>query len=101
MVSKKHKIVWSSFAIKDFRKAIQYISKDSKANSVKVRKDIYKAVGELYENPTRYPAVKYRVDNDTNYRAFELHHFRISYLITDSEIQIIRFRHTGRQPVGY
>lgn len=36
--------------------------------------------------------------NNGNYRAYELYSYRISYKITSTEIQILRIRHTSRNP---
>ena len=44
---------------------------------------------------------KYKLNNNGLYRAFELHHLRITYYITPDKIRILRVRHTSREPKNY
>ena len=44
---------------------------------------------------------KYRSNNNGNYRAYELHHFRIAYFIAEEHIRIVRIRHTSMEPKDY
>ncbi|AXY78552.1 hypothetical protein D3H65_07670 [Paraflavitalea soli] len=51
--------------------------------------------------PEIHPPDKYKVKNNKNFRAFELHRFRISYLVKEKEIIIARIRHTSQRPLKY
>jgi hypothetical protein len=44
---------------------------------------------------------KFKVNNKGEFRAFELHRFRVSYLIKKDEIIIARIRHTSQEPLYY
>ncbi|NTS39691.1 type II toxin-antitoxin system RelE/ParE family toxin [Flavisolibacter sp. BT320] len=48
-----------------------------------------------------YPPDKWKEKNQKQFRAFELHRFRISYKVTNDEIIIARFRHASQQPESY
>jgi plasmid stabilization system protein ParE len=97
----KSKITWSKTSLNQFAKAIKYIHKQSVQNAEKVRLDIVEKISSLSANPEFYPPDKYKKINDGSYRAFEIHHYRISYRILPSEIMIVRFRHVKRQAVKY
>lgn len=48
-----------------------------------------------------HPLDKYKINNNGNYRAFELHRYRISYLVKENEVVIVRIRHTSQQTEEY
>jgi len=90
--------VWSNRAKAELHKAYLYILLDSLQNAEMVRDDIIDATINLCQNPEKYPADKFKKDNDGTWRAFELHHYRISYKITQNEIRVVRMRHTSKNP---
>jgi plasmid stabilization system protein ParE len=95
------KISWDSQALQQFNAAINYIVRDSLQGAEKVRQDILKKIDHLQTHPTLYHPDKYKKDNDGNFRAFELHHYRVSYYVSSVEIRILRVRHTGMEPKEY
>ncbi len=97
----KRKIIWDTHAKEYLKRSLQYIKQDSPQNAEIVKDEIKSLIRKIPDQPERYPADKYRVNNTGNYRAFELYHFRISYFINDTEIRIIRIRHTKEKPQGY
>lgn len=101
MVDKPLPIIWDKEAISYLKAAIKFIHKDSPQNALLVKEKVLSAVSQIPENPVRYPADKYRVDNDGNYRAFEIYRFRIAYFIEIDRIRIIRVRHTSQEPLDY
>lgn len=82
-------------------KAYRYILLDSYQNAEKVKADILASTRKLVANPEMHPPDKYRKSNDGSYRAFELHHYRIAYRVTEKEIIITRVRHTSMEPKQY
>ena len=56
---------------------------------------------ELPENPEKHTLDKFKKDNDGTWRAFEKHHYRISYRIIKNQIRIVRMRHTRKSPLTY
>jgi plasmid stabilization system protein ParE len=95
------KISWDKAALVQFAAAIKYIEKDSLQNAEKVRQDILEKISQLLVHPSIHPPDKYKKDNDGNFRVFELCRYRISYFISESEIRILRVRHTSREPKIY
>ena len=55
----------------------------------------------LSKNPEIYPPYKYKTNNSSIYRAFEIYHYRISYRIANESIYIVRMRHTSMSPLIY
>jgi plasmid stabilization system protein ParE len=101
MVTRKWKIIWDKQAMLYFREAIWYIRQDSPQNAGKVKKEVLEKISELSKRPEIHNPDKYKVNNSGNYRAFELHRFRIGYLVKEHEIIIVRIRNTNQEPVDY
>lgn len=97
----KRKVSWDRQAAMYFSRAIGYIRKKSPQNADKVKQEILKKIRELSVSPEIHPADKYKQNNDGSYRCFELHRYRISYLVKEQEIIIARVRHTGQEPQQY
>ncbi|MBX2901128.1 MAG: type II toxin-antitoxin system RelE/ParE family toxin [Cyclobacteriaceae bacterium] len=102
MVKKaKPVVVWSNSASHYFRKAYDYIHKESEPNAQKVRAGIIRTIDELVDNPERHPPDKFKKNNSGNYRAFEKFSFRITYKLSETEILILRVRHVKQEPKEY
>ena len=97
----KRKIFWDKQATQYFLKAIEYIRRDSPKNAMSVRKSILSAIDNLAVHPERYPPDKFKLNNNKNYRAFEMYRLRIAYLVKDDNIIITRVRHTSQEPLLY
>lgn len=93
--------VWSKRAQVELAKAYEYIYKNSPTNAAKVLDEIIDVTIELPKHPEFYPPDKYKKNNDGNWRAFELHRYRISYRVMKNEIRIVRLRQTSRSPQTY
>lgn len=94
-------VIWSKSASLELYKAYLYILLDSLQNAEMVRDDIIDATISLSKYPEKHPPDKFKKDNDGLWRAFELHHYRISYRIMPNEIRIVRMRHTSKSPRKY
>jgi plasmid stabilization system protein ParE len=92
---------WSRASELQLKKAFEYIRKDSYQNALKVRNDIVALSEALVLNPERFPPDKFKMNNDGSYRAFELHRYRISYVILKEVVLIVRLRHTAMSPLLY
>ena len=95
------KVKWNAGALKQFDKAIDYIEADSYSNAKSVAWNISQTIEKLTVNPEQFPPDKLKKNNDGRFRAFELHHYRISYFIGKNIIRIVRFRHTSMEPKKY
>lgn len=100
MVTHKRIIVWNPEARKQLKAAYKFIQKDSPQNAIKVRNDIVAATRKLLSHPEQYAPDKYKLHNDGSYRAFEKHSYRIAYRVLDTEIRILRVRHTSMEPLS-
>jgi plasmid stabilization system protein ParE len=56
---------------------------------------------DLPENPEKHPLDKFKKNNDGTWRAFEKHHYRVSYRILKNQIRVVRMRHTSKSPLAY
>jgi plasmid stabilization system protein ParE len=97
----KRKISWDKQALHYFREAIRYIREDSPQNADKVKKKVLEKINELSTRPEIHNPDKYKLNNKGNYRAFELHRFRVGYLVKEDEIIIARVRNTSQEPLDY
>jgi len=84
------KIGWDRYALRQFNKAILYIAEDSIKNAETVSADIIAKIEETLTHPEKYPPDRYKLENDGNYRAFELHRLRVAYFIGIDSIRILR-----------
>ncbi len=97
----KPEIIWDLKAKNSFKKQIDHIKKDSLQAAEKVMGDIFDILDDLPANPLKFPADKFKTENDGNFRAFEKHGIRIAYLLTESYIRILRVRHVRQEPQQY
>lgn len=98
---KSRRVVWDDFARAALKIAYNHIKEDSPQQAEKVKQDILAATRKLSDHPEMHPADKYRKDKDTRFRAFEKHSYRISYLITEDTIRVLRLRHVKQEPKEY
>ncbi len=83
------------------KQAFEFISKDSPKSALMVVDDIIEAVSKAIRDPEIYAADKYKLNNDGSYRAFEKHHYRVSYRFSKNIIRVLWVRHTSREPKQY
>lgn len=101
MVRKRLKINWENNAKLQLKEACAYIKRSSFQNAQKVKNDILDAITALSLHPTKYAQDKYKISNDGSYRAFELHHYRIIYMVLQDEVKVMNVRHTCMNPMEY
>ena len=94
-------IKWNKNALRQFQAALTFIGKDSLGNAYKVKQALLEKIEALSRNAELYTPDKYKNDNTGNYRAFELHRYRVSYLVKSNEVIIARIRHTSQEPKMY
>jgi addiction module RelE/StbE family toxin len=95
------KIIWDKNALKYFKDAIEFIRKDSPQNAQKIKQEIKGSVLALLDHPEKHAKDKYRINNNGSFRAYELHRYRITYFVSDSEIRIVRIRHSSQEPLTF
>jgi plasmid stabilization system protein ParE len=94
-------VVWSNGAKVELRRAFEYIALDSLQNAQMVRDTLIDLTIDLSADPEKHPLDKFKKDNDGTWRAFEKHHYRISYRIIKNQIRVVRMRHTSKSPLNY
>ena len=98
----KRVIVWDKIAVEQLKDAYNsYKTDDSSGFSLKFKSTILKTISELILNPEIYEQDRFKKGNDGSYRAFEKLNYRIVYRITETQIRILRVRHTSREPLKY
>ena len=95
---KNRVLVWDKIAFEHFKEI--YHSLES-SYAKKVKNTILKKINKLTNNPEIYEQDLFKIDNDGSYRAFEKLKYRIAYRITESQIRVLRLRHTSREPTEY
>ncbi len=90
MVAHSWQIVWTKRSQQNMLHAYKYISENSTKNALMLIESIADAVYKAIENPEFYNPDKYKINNDGSYRAFEKHHFRISYRFTKNVIRVLK-----------
>ncbi|WP_343702209.1 type II toxin-antitoxin system RelE/ParE family toxin [Chitinophaga sp.] len=101
MVKGPLKVVIENTARQSLLEAYHYIRKDSPKNAEKVKAKLLASMQALSKNPEMHPPDKYRQNNDGAYRAYEIYKYRITYHVSDSQITILRVRHTKMNPRSY
>jgi addiction module RelE/StbE family toxin len=100
MVRKKiYKVIWSDMAKDELREAYKHIKKDSEKNAKIVRDKIAASTRVLSRGTEIYKADELKQSNKGDYRAYVIYNYRITYKIGDSRIEIIRVRHTSKEPL--
>ena len=94
-------IVWDVEAESYLESAIKFIRKDSPQNAETVKGKILDSISDLISTPEKHPLDKYHHNKKGLYRAFEIYRFRIAYSASETEIKIIRIRHTSQEPLDY
>ena len=83
----QRRIIWDESALNELVSALQWISQSSVQGAEVVEDGVLNAIVEASHNPERHPPDKYKRNNPGNFRAFEIHNYRVSYCYTNNEIQ--------------
>ncbi|MBE8722301.1 type II toxin-antitoxin system RelE/ParE family toxin [Sphingobacterium sp. Ka21] len=80
------------------KQVFEHIGADSPQNALKVVTDITDTVEKAAEYPDAYAPDKLKLENDGTFRAFEKHHYRVSYRYAKGVLRVLRIRHTKMKP---
>jgi|688.fasta_scaffold818122_2 plasmid stabilization system protein ParE len=97
----KRSILWDDEAKLYFKQAIQYIKQESPQGAVTVKRAIMDQIDILKNDPEIYELDRFKINNDGSYRAVTVYNYRITYIVTPTQIQILRVRHTSQNPINY
>ena len=95
-------IKWNKAAVDQLLSVIEFLEeKGLHLYAEQLENDIIARIKALPQNPTKYPQDKFKKQNNGKYRAFEVDHYRVSYRHSETEIRIVRLRHTSRRVRRY
>lgn len=97
------KIIWTHRADADLSQAFLDLLEESKSieTTTRVITEIYESTEVLRENPEIYKLDALKRNNKGNIRAYEKHTYRISYLIEQKAVYILRVRYARKEPLQY
>ncbi|MDC6353989.1 MULTISPECIES: type II toxin-antitoxin system RelE/ParE family toxin [unclassified Robiginitalea] len=97
------KIIWTHRADADLNQAFLDLLEQSKSmeTTVRVITEIYDSTAILASDPEIYRLDTLKKNNRGNIRAYEKHTYRISYLIEQKAVYIIRVRYARKEPLEY
>ncbi|QHI34930.1 hypothetical protein IMCC3317_02750 [Kordia antarctica] len=96
-------VIWTLQADAELNNAFLELLEQSKSIELTTRiiAEIYESASILAANPEVYKLDILKQNNEGNIRAFEKHTYRISYLIEEKVIYIIRVKHAKQEPLEY
>ena len=97
------KIIWTHRADADLNEAFLNLLEESESleTTVRVITEVYDSTAILATDPEIYKLDALKENNKGNIRAYEKHTYRISYLIEDEAVYIIRVRYARKEPLEY
>lgn len=97
------KVIWTHRADADLSQAFLDLLEESKSieTTTRVITEIYESTEVLRENPEIYKLDALKRNNKGNIRAYEKHTYRISYLIEQKAVYILRVRYARKEPLQY
>lgn len=97
------KIIWSENALVQLEDIHFYILFESKSLRIadKVTATLFESTAVLKATPENYELDNQKQDNDGSFRNYFVYNYKISYRIFNNQIQILRVKHTSRQPKNW
>ena len=86
---------------KDLKKIYEYILQTSFQIAEKVKSTLLFSTKKLADQPEIHHPDKHKKNNKGNFRAYELHRYRVSYHVADKQITMTRTRNTKMNPKEY
>lgn len=102
MVQKKIKtIVWSRDATNQYYEILEYLSLKAPEALGIVGNGLLDIIESLKTDYNFYPTDRFKQNNDGTFKSATIFSYRISYQINNTSINILRIRHTSREPLNY
>jgi addiction module RelE/StbE family toxin len=99
--TKKYDVIWSENAKFQLKEIYLFIKKDSEKSAKDVKNKILASTKILGTGKEIFKADVLKVNNNGIYRAYIIYSYRIVYKIDEDKINILRIRHTSREPLEY
>lgn len=100
MVTKKS-LVWDIEASVHLEAIYLYLKEQAPTSAQKIINAIFSEIRKLPLPPEIYELDRFKLNNNGEFRAFEIYNYRIAYRVFDSEIRILRLRQSSREPKTY
>ena len=94
-------VKWDDQALEYLENALEWIAKESYLQAENVERGILEKISQVSIHPEKFPPDKFKLRNNSRFRAFESYSFRVAYTFTDTEIHILRIRHIKQEPKEY
>jgi plasmid stabilization system protein ParE len=97
------KIIWTYQAEVELSEAFLELLEQSESIDVTSRiiTEIYESASILASNPEIFKLDTLKYNNKGNIRTYEKHTYRISYVVEEKTIYIIRVRYARKEPLEY
>ena len=97
----KLNVIWSKKGSLQLKEALSDLKEKSPKSALKVKREILKTARELSLHPEIYSLDRFTKNNDGSIRAFENYSYRVTYQVEETQVLILRVRHTSREPLEY
>ena len=96
-------IIWTQQAASELNQAFLDLLEHSKSieTTTKIITEIYESTAVLATHSEVYKLDPLKIANKGKIRAYEKHTYRISYLIEEDAIYIVRVRYARKEPLAY
>ncbi len=96
-------VIWTHQADAELNEAFLDLLEQSESikTTIRIITEIYESASILATNPEIYKLDNLKENNKGNIRSYEKHTYRISYLIEEKAIYIIRVRYARKEPLEY
>ena len=102
MVQKKIKqIIWSKNAELQYFEIIEFLFEEAPEAIEIVANKILDMIESLQSQYNNHPPDRFKKHNDGSFKTAIVFSYRISYQVTDTNLHILRIRHTSREPLNY
>ena len=96
-------IIWTHQADAELNEVFLDLLEQSESlgTTTRIIAEIYESASILATDPEIYKLDTLKENNKGNIRAYEKHSYRISYLVEEEAVYIIRVRYTRKEPLEY
>jgi plasmid stabilization system protein ParE len=96
-------IIWTHQADAELSEAFLELLEQSESieTTTRIITEIYESASILATDPEIYKLDTLKQNNKRNIRAYEKHTYRISYLVEEKAIYIMRVRYARKEPLDY
>jgi plasmid stabilization system protein ParE len=96
-------VIWTHQADAELNEAFLNLLVQSKSieTTKRIISEIYDSVSILASDPEIYMLDTFKENNKGNIKAYEKHTFRISYLVEEEAVYILRVRYARKEPLEY